>query len=40
MNVGGIPGTNLPSAFLIVVVLMAAIAIAQYWYFRRRGWFE
>jgi len=40
MNVGGIPGTKLPTAFLVVVALMVAIAVALYWYFRKKGWFE
>ena len=40
MNVGGIPGTKLPAAFLVVVALMVAIAVALYWYFRKKGWFE
>ena len=40
MNVGGIPGTKMPSAFLVVVALMGAIAVAQYGYFKWKGWFE
>jgi Mg2+ and Co2+ transporter CorA len=40
MNVAGIPGTTVPSAFFIVVIMMAAIALAQYWYFKWKGWFE
>jgi zinc transporter len=40
MNVGGLPGTSLASGFVIVVVLMALIVFVEYWYFRRRGWFD
>lgn len=40
MNVGGVPGIDVPAAFAVVVALMAAIAVAQYWFFRRKGWFE
>jgi Mg2+ and Co2+ transporter CorA len=40
MNVGGMPGTNVPIAFFIVVALMIVIALAQYWYFRSKGWFD
>jgi Mg2+ and Co2+ transporter CorA len=40
MNVGGLPGTSLPAGFIIVVVLMAVIVFAEYWYFKRRGWFD
>ena len=40
MNVGGVPGINMAYGFAIVVTLMAMIALAQYWYFRRHGWFD
>jgi zinc transporter len=40
MNVGGIPGTSAASGFPIVVVVMTVIALAQYWYFRSKGWFD
>jgi len=40
MNVGGLPGSKMPSAFLVVVALMGVIVVAQYWYFKWRGWFE
>jgi zinc transporter len=40
MNVGGIPGTNMPWAFFVVVALMGVIVVAQYWYFKWKGWFE
>ncbi len=40
MNVGGLPGTTLRSGFAIVVGLMALIGIAEYAYFKRRGWFD
>lgn len=40
MNVGGLPGTQDASGFIIVVALMFAIAVAELWYFRRKGWFD
>lgn len=40
MNVGGLPGTQDPDGFIIVIVLMFAIAVAELWYFRRKGWFD
>ena len=40
MNVGGLPGTDSPYGFLVVVALMVAIAMAELWYFVRRGWFR
>jgi len=40
MNVGGLPGTQDSSGFIIVVSLMLAIALAELWYFRRKGWFD
>ncbi len=39
MNVGGLPGTASPYAFLIVLALMVALAAAELWYFVRKGWF-
>jgi Mg2+ and Co2+ transporter CorA len=40
MNVGGIPGVDNPSAFIIVLVLMAAIALTLFIYFKRERWFD
>jgi magnesium transporter len=40
MNVGGLPGTQDPYGFAIVIVLMLAIAIGELWYFRHKGWFD
>jgi Mg2+ and Co2+ transporter CorA len=40
MNVGGLPGIQDPYGFIIVVSLMFALAIAELWYFRRKGWFD
>jgi Mg2+ and Co2+ transporter CorA len=40
MNVGGVPATGIPYAFMIVVALMLVIVFVQYWYFRSRGWFD
>ena len=40
MNVGGVPGINMPTGFLIVVALMGLIAFVQYWFFKKKGWFD
>ena len=40
MNVGGLPGINVPAAFLIVIALMAVFGLAQYLYFKLKGWFD
>ena len=40
MNVGGVPGTKTPIAFFVVVALMTVIALAQYGYFKWKGWFD
>ena len=40
MNVGGMPGANLPTAFFFVIALMAVIVLVMYWYFKRKGWFD
>jgi zinc transporter len=40
MNVGGLPGTDNPNAFLIVMAFMSMIAIAELVYFVRKGWFD
>jgi zinc transporter len=40
MNVGGVPGTSVWFGFLIVVVLMVVIFLIEYWYFKRKGWFD
>ena len=40
MDVGGLPGTSFRFGFLVVVVLMIAIGLLQYWYFKRIGWFD
>jgi magnesium transporter len=40
MNVGGLPGTQDPHGFVIVIVLMLAIAVGELWYFRHKGWFD
>ncbi len=40
MNVGGLPGSKFRYGFIIVVVLMVAIAWIELWYFKRKGWFE
>ena len=40
MNVGGLPGTATRSGFMIVLGLMILIVAGEYWYFRRKGWFD
>jgi len=40
MNVGGLPGTNLGFAFVLVVAVMVLIVFIEYWYFKHRGWFD
>jgi magnesium/cobalt transport protein CorA len=40
MNVGGVPGIKNSYGFIIVIVLMILIILAEYWYFRRKGWFD
>jgi zinc transporter len=40
MNVGGVPGIADSNGFAIVVGLMAAIVVAELWYFRHAGWFD
>jgi magnesium transporter len=40
MNVGGLPGTSVWFGFLLVVILMVVIFLVEYWYFKRKGWFD
>jgi Mg2+ and Co2+ transporter CorA len=40
MNVGGLPATETPWGFGIVMVLMVGIALIELLYFKRRGWFR
>ena len=40
MNVGGLPGTTTRSGFIIVLGLMILIVAVEYWYFKRKGWFD
>ena len=40
MNVGGLPGATTRSGFIIVIVLMVLIIALEYWYFKRKGWFD
>jgi Mg2+ and Co2+ transporter CorA len=40
MNVGGVPGTTTSSGFLIVISVMVLVVVIEYWYFRRKGWFD
>jgi Mg2+ and Co2+ transporter CorA len=40
MNVGGLSGAKFPYGFSVVIVLMAAIAAVELWYFKRKGWFD
>jgi zinc transporter len=38
INVGGIPGAQIPYAFILVCVLMAGLTLGQWWLFRRLRW--
>jgi Mg2+ and Co2+ transporter CorA len=40
MNVGGLPGTTNPIGFIVVLGLMILIVAVEYWYFKRKGWFD
>jgi magnesium transporter len=40
MNVGGVPGINNPSGFLIVMIIMIVIALSMFVYFKNKGWFD
>jgi Mg2+ and Co2+ transporter CorA len=40
MNVGGLPGTQDRYGFIVVILLMIAIAATELWYFKRKGWFD
>lgn len=40
MNVGGLPGTTNQLGFIIVIILMSMIIAVEYWYFKRKGWFD
>jgi Mg2+ and Co2+ transporter CorA len=40
MNVGGLPGTQDPQGFAIVIGLMMAIGVVELWYFKWRGWLD
>jgi magnesium/cobalt transport protein CorA len=40
MNVGGLPGTQNPQGFIIVIILMAVIGAVELWYFKRKGWLD
>ena len=39
INVGGIPGTENPLAFTVVVVLLLVMGAGLWIYFRSRDWF-
>lgn len=40
MNVGGLPATQDPQGFIIVIILMAIIGAVELWYFKRKGWLD
>jgi Mg2+ and Co2+ transporter CorA len=40
MNVGGLPATQNPNGFIIVIILMAAIGAVELWYFKQKGWLD
>jgi len=39
INVGGIPGTDYPGAFLLVVIMLGVLGGVLWWYFHSRKWF-
>jgi magnesium transporter len=40
MNVGGLPGTTSRSGFILVIAVMILVVLVEYWYFKRKGWFD
>jgi len=40
MNVGGLPATQDPQGFIVVIILMAVIGLIELWYFKRKGWMD
>jgi Mg2+ and Co2+ transporter CorA len=40
MNVGGLPATQDPQGFIIVIVMMSVIGAVELLYFKRRGWLD
>ena len=40
MNVGGLPATQDPWGFIIVIILMIVIGTVELWYFKRKGWLD
>jgi len=40
MNVGGLPATQNPQGFIIVIGLMLAIGALELWYFKWKGWLD
>ena len=40
MNVGGLPATQDPQGFIIVIILMVVIGAVELWYFKRKGWLD
>jgi magnesium transporter len=40
MNAGGLPATQDPQGFIIVIILMAVIGLVELWYFKRKGWMD
>jgi Mg2+ and Co2+ transporter CorA len=40
MNVGGLPATQDPQGFFIVIVMMVIIGAVELFYFQRKGWLE
>jgi zinc transporter len=39
VNLGGIPGSDWPYGFTVLCVIMAGLISAQFWIFRKLGWF-
>jgi len=40
MNLRGIPISDVPYGYAIVMAVMVAVVAAHFWYFSRRGWFR
>lgn len=38
INVGGIPGSEVPYGFVVACLVIVSIAVSQWWLFRRLGW--
>ena len=39
INVGGIPGADYNNAFVIFILILIVVVVAQVWIFRKKKWF-